>query len=180
MGDGGVLITADAALRDRARALRDYGQSAKYVHDHRGLNSRLDELHAAILRRASLPRLAVWTVRRREIAGALLDGIANPRVRTQPAPAGSASVWHLFPVLVDDREAFRRYLEAGGIHTGIHYPRLITEQDALREHGAYEIVGELANAARFAAAEVSLPIHPYLTAGEVERVIDLVNAWSPP
>lgn len=180
LGDGGVLVTGDGAIGDRARALRDYGQCAKYVHDHLGLNSRLDELHAAILRRASLPRLEAWTARRREIAGALLQGIANPRVRPVPAPEGSASVWHLFPVLVDDREAFRRHLEAGGVQTGIHYPRLIPEQNALREHGAYEIVGELRNATIFAASEVSLPIHPYLTVGEVDRMIELVNAWSPP
>lgn len=180
LGDGGVLVTDDAAIRDRARSLRDYGQTAKYVHDHRGLNSRLDEMQAAILRRASLPHLATWTARRREIAGAFLRGIANPRVRPVPPPDGSASVWHLFPVLVDDREAFRRHLEAGGVRSGVHYPRLITEQKALGGHGAREIVGELCNAARFAASEVSLPIHPYLTPAEVERIVELVNGWSPP
>jgi dTDP-3-amino-3,4,6-trideoxy-alpha-D-glucose transaminase len=160
--------------------LRDYGQTAKYVHDHRGLNSRLDEIHAAILRRASLPHLATWTVRRREIARAFLRGIANPRVRPVPPPDGSASVWHIFPVLVDDREAFRRHLEAAGVRSGVHYPRLITEQRALGGHGAHEIVGELCNAARFAAKEVSLPIHPHLTPAEVERIVELVNGWSPP
>ena len=180
MGDGGALFTDDAAIRDRSRALRDYGQSAKYVHDHRGLNSRLDEIQASILRRASLPRLEAWLARRRQIALSLLDGIVNPRVRPVPVPDGSSSAWHLFPVLVDDRNAFRRHLEAGGVHTGIHYPRLITEQRALAAHRAHEVCGELRNAAIFSRSEVSLPIHPYLTPGEVERIVDLVNAWSPP
>jgi dTDP-3-amino-3,4,6-trideoxy-alpha-D-glucose transaminase len=180
LGDGGVLLTGDEVIGDRARALRDYGQSAKYVHDHRGLNSRLDEMHAAILRRASLPRLAAWTAARRAIAAAFLQGIRIPCVRPVPTPHGSSSVWHLFPVLVDDRDGFRRHLERGGIRTGIHYPRLITEQKALAHGPPCEIVGELRNAAAFAASEVSLPIHPYLEAEEVERIIDRVNAWSPP
>jgi dTDP-3-amino-3,4,6-trideoxy-alpha-D-glucose transaminase len=180
MGDGGVVITGGEAIQNRSRALGDYGQTAKYVHDHRGLNSRLDELQAAILRRASLPRLEGWTARRREIAGTYLRGIVNPCVRPVAAPAGSASVWHLFPVLVDDREAFRRHLEAGGVHSGVHYPRLITEQRALTDGADFEVAGDLHNAAAFAASEVSLPIHPYLTSGEVERIIELVEGWSPP
>ena len=83
------------------RALRDYGQTAKYRHDFIGYNSRLDELQAAFLRRACLPRLERWTARRREIAAAYLKGIKNPAVRLPDPPEGSEPSWHLFPVWID-------------------------------------------------------------------------------
>jgi dTDP-3-amino-3,4,6-trideoxy-alpha-D-glucose transaminase len=178
LGDGGAVATDDPALAARCRSLRDYGQSAKYVHEVLGMNSRLDELHAAVLARAFLPRLPRWTARRREIAGAYAAGIENPRVRPVGAPAGSEGVAHLFPVRVPaaERDAFVAHLRARGVLAGIHYPRLVPEQRALPP-GAFEVRGSLARAAALAAAEVSLPIHPYLEDAEVARVLDAVNGW---
>ena len=89
MGDGGAILCRDAELDARVRALRDYGQTAKYRHDLIGYNSRLDELQAAFLRRACLPRLKRWSARRREIAAAYLKGIQNPAVRLPNPPKGS-------------------------------------------------------------------------------------------
>jgi dTDP-3-amino-3,4,6-trideoxy-alpha-D-glucose transaminase len=179
MGDGGALLTADAALAAEARSLRDYGQTAKYVHARLGMNSRLDELHAAILRSALLPRLPAHTRRRAEIAAAYRRGIAHRALALPPVPEGSQSVWHLFPVLVDGaRDAFMAHLGSAGIGSGVHYPTLIPDQPAF-SGVPHERKGSLERALRFAQSEVSLPIHPYLTDEQVERVIAACNSWKP-
>jgi dTDP-3-amino-3,4,6-trideoxy-alpha-D-glucose transaminase len=178
IGDGGALFTDDRELDRRCRALRDYGQTQKYVHDVPGLNSRLDELHAAVLLRAFLPRLAGWTERRRQIAQTYLAGIRHPQIRPLPAPANSRSVWHLFPTHVPAarRDTLMAYLREAGIGSAVHYPRLIPDQGALAG-ATYQVLGDLRRAKDLAECELSLPIHPYLTDEEVGRVIDAVNAW---
>ena len=180
MGDGGALLSRDATVAAAAQSLRDYGQTAKYVHARLGMNSRLDELHAAILRSALLPRLPKWTGRRIAIAQAYRRAIANRALALPPVPEGSASVWHLFPVLIvaGAREAFMAHLDRAGIATGIHYPTLIVDQPAFAGV-RFECQEPLPRARRFASSEVSLPIHPYLTDEQVERVIAACNAWKP-
>ncbi len=168
MGDGGAVLCRDAALDARVRALRDYGQTAKYRHDVIGYNSRLDELQAAFLRRACLPRLERWTARRREIAAAYLRGIRNPAVRLPNPPEGSEPSWHLFPIWMDP--ARRRHFG------GLHYPIAIPDQKAMRDV-AFEAPGGYENARRLCASEVSLPIHPYLNDAEVAEVIAAVNSF---
>jgi dTDP-4-amino-4,6-dideoxygalactose transaminase len=168
MGDGGAILCRDPALDARVRALRDYGQTAKYRHDVIGYNSRLDELQAAFLRRACLPRLKRWTARRREIAAAYLEGIENPAVRRPSPPKGSEPSWHLFPVWIDPRLARS--------HFGVHYPIAIPDQKALRGV-PFEAPGDYENARRLCASEVSLPIHPYLDDAEVAEVIGAVNSF---
>jgi dTDP-3-amino-3,4,6-trideoxy-alpha-D-glucose transaminase len=179
IGDGGALLTDDAELADRFRSLRDYGQSSKYVHSTIGMNSRLDELHAAVLRSAMLPRLPGWTERRRSIARRYQDEMVHKGVTVVKEPKSAESVWHLFPVLVaaDRRHDFMTYLSSCKVQTGIHYPRLIPDQEAMREVPGMDVVGDLDRARRFAAEEVSLPIHPYLSDDEVDTVIKAVNAW---
>jgi dTDP-3-amino-3,4,6-trideoxy-alpha-D-glucose transaminase len=180
LGDGGAVLTADPVIAERAAVLRHYGQTAHYEYRLVGLNSRLDELHAAVLRTAMLPRLAGWNDRRRRIARRLRAEIEHPRIALPPVPDGSCSCWHLFPVLVapELRESFQEHLRAMGIASGRHYPRLITEQPALRNAGAVEVAGTLANAQRFAAGEVSLPVHPFLDEEEVSRIVTACNSWS--
>jgi dTDP-3-amino-3,4,6-trideoxy-alpha-D-glucose transaminase len=179
LGDGGAVLTDDDALRASSAALRNYGQSRRYVHDRLGLNSRLDELHAAVLETAFLPRLDAWTDRRRQVAARYLAGIRHAGVRL-PAPAPRAEpVWHLFPTLVapDKRDALQAHLRAAGVETAVHYPRLMPDQEALAGVD-FEVVGELRRAKEFADGEVSLPIHPYLSDEEIDRVVAAVNAWS--
>jgi len=178
MGDGGGGIGIDTSLKSVCASLRNYGQSARYVHDRLGLNSRLDELHAAILGSAFLPRLAHWTQRRREIATRYCSGITHQAVRVLLPPTGGSSVWHLFPVCVAaaQRDAFQAHLEQRGVQTGIHYPKLIPDQAALRAV-AYEVHGSLDNARTIAGSQVSLPIHPYLADAEIDYVIRAVNDW---
>ncbi len=181
MGDGGAVLTRSAERAEAARALRHYGQSATYVHGVLGLNSRLDELHAAILLDALLPRLADWTARRRQIATHYEAGLENRWLATPPKPPKRSSAWHLFPILVapGKRASFVRHLEERGVATGVHYPRLIPEQRALRRYGRFQVATDLENARRFAADEVSLPIHPFLTDQELDHVVASCNEWRP-
>ncbi len=177
MGDGGAILSASAELVQRAKAMGDYGQTAKYAHDHLGMNSRLDELQAAILRDAFLPQLGNFTKRRLEIATRYRREIRNAALELPAQPAESDSVWHLFPVLVrGDPEAFRAHLKRQGIHSGRHYPRLIPEQRALRAQ-AHEVMSPLRLADSFARREVSLPIHSFLEEPDVERVIHACESW---
>jgi dTDP-4-amino-4,6-dideoxygalactose transaminase len=179
MGDGGALLTRDDRVAVEARSLRDYGQTAKYVHARLGMNSRLDELQAAILRSALLPRLPQFTERRQAIARTYRDAIDNAQLTLPPVPAGSTSVWHLFPVLVEgSRDAFMAHLDQAGIGSGIHYPTLIPDQQAFADV-RFESRDALVRARRFANAEVSLPIHPYMSDQQVKRVIDACNTWQP-
>jgi dTDP-4-amino-4,6-dideoxygalactose transaminase len=180
IGDGGALVTDDAELAERARALRNYGQSSRYVHDHFGQNSRLDELQARILSDALLPRLPRWTFRRAAVAAAYCQRIANPALDLPPF-THPGSVWHLYPVVVSrgERAAFQAHLEARGVQSAVHYPRVIPDQAALRSYGRLEIMGPLERARALAAREVSLPIHPYLTDAEIDTVVEACNGWSP-
>lgn len=179
LGDGGALLTDDERLREQFRTLRDYGQSAKYVHSQLGMNSRLDELHAAVLRQAMLPRLAGWTERRREIADRYLKGIQSKVLTVIQPPEGGESVWHLFGLRVLDgrRDELASHLHGLHIHSGVHYPHLIPQQEAMTLHGQMKISSPMRVAADFAAQELSLPIHPFLADAEVDRVIEAVNDW---
>lgn len=179
LGDGGAVLTDSETLASGARSLRNYGQSAQYVHDNVGLNSRLDELQAAILREAMLPRLAEWTQRRRATAERYLAAIEHKSIELPKPAEGSESAWHLFPVLVDPskRDALMAHLRAKGIGTGVHYPTLIPDQKAMKEYGRFEVRGTLSRARRFAGGEVSLPIHPFLRDDEVTHVIEACNGW---
>ena len=178
LGDGGAILTDDGEFDRLVRVLRDYGQSAKYRHDEIGYNSRLDELHAAILNRVYLPALQGWTTRRREIAARYRAGIRHERVACLPAPPRSESAEHLFPVLVPEgsKARFLAYMRSKDILCGEHYPVVIPQQRAMGQ-AKYEIATPLETAVRIAGSEVSLPIHPYLTDGEVECVIDASNEW---
>jgi dTDP-4-amino-4,6-dideoxygalactose transaminase len=171
LGDGGALLTNEARVASCARALRNYGQSDLYLHDELGLNSRLDELHAAVLSDALLPNLRRWTETRREIAARYLREL-HPIRTIKPAPSAEP-VWHLFPIFVDptERDKTRERLLGCGIASGVHYPRLIPDQPAMQSSISYEVAIEPSNARRLAASEISLPIHPFLEENEVEVVV---------
>jgi dTDP-3-amino-3,4,6-trideoxy-alpha-D-glucose transaminase len=176
-GDGGAILTSDPKLANGAHQLRDYGQSAKYRHEFIGYNSRLDELQATLLGRVLLPRLAGWIERRREIARMYLAGLSHNGITPFDPPANSESSWHLFPAAVapERKAAFLAYMKSRGIAAGEHYPIAIPDQPAMatrvfEDHGCR-------TARQLCAAEVSLPIHPYLTNEEVQYAIDACNKW---
>ena len=171
MGDGGVLLTSDEAIAERARGLRNYGQAAQYEHVELGLNSRLDELQAAVLRSAMLPRLDRWLARRTEIASRYTEALSEGSLRPVVA-GGGRSAHHLFPVRVldQDPQALREHILQRGVSVGRHYPLICPDQPAVRGLGT--IIGDLAIARQLAERELSLPIHPYLEDQEVEAVVE--------
>jgi dTDP-4-amino-4,6-dideoxygalactose transaminase len=170
LGDGGVVLSNDGAIAQRARMLRDYGQVARYEHVELGLNSRLDELQAAILRTALLPRVDAWLSRRGEIA-ARYDEALDPRTLRPVTASGGHSAHHLYPVEVvaGDPERLAAGLRARGVAVGRHYPTLCPDQPAAA--GLGRTLGSLPVARRLARNELSLPIHPYLDREQLELVI---------
>ena len=179
LGDGGAILTNDPDLASTCRQWRDYGQSAKYEHTVAGMNSRLDEWHAAILADAMLPRLDTATARRRAIAARYLAQLRSDHVQPLPVPPGSESVWHLFPVRVrEDRPALLAHLAAHGVQSAVHYPAIIPDQPAMAAE-AHEVASPLENARRLTREVLSLPVHPWLTDEQVETVVRAVNSWHP-
>jgi dTDP-4-amino-4,6-dideoxygalactose transaminase len=178
MGDGGAVLTADPDLARHVRVLRDYGQSAKDLHSTVGYNSRLDEIHAAFLRRVGLRWLPKWTAARCHNASAYVAGISNPAITVRGVPHGARSSWHLFPVWVapERRPNFMRWLNDGGIVCAVHYPTPIPEQPVMAGL-PFEMATDIPVARRLCRSEVTLPVHPYLTGAEVAQVIETCNAW---
>ena len=173
LGDGGAVVTNDVAIAERIRRLRQYGWESKYrVVEEGGMNSRLDELQAAVLE-AKLVHLDAENAGRRARAAAYSDGIRNERL-VVPRRGGEDDVVHLFVVRCAEREALRTHLAANGIRTDIHYPIPDHRQPAL----ASRYAGLDLPATEALAAEVlTLPAHPALTEEEARRVIDACNGF---
>jgi dTDP-3-amino-3,4,6-trideoxy-alpha-D-glucose transaminase len=175
LGDGGAVVTRDAALAERIKRLRNGGQSDRYHHQEPGVNSRLDEIQAAILR-ARLPFLDGWTRRRRALAADYRRLLAGTQVRVPPE-FDSGHVYHLFPVLVsgDDRRrsAMQHHLRTAGIDTLVHYPIAIPDQPAFA--GAASVCPR---AAAVCSRLLSLPLHHALDAAAVVAVADAVRSVS--
>ncbi|WP_413250406.1 DegT/DnrJ/EryC1/StrS family aminotransferase [Sinomonas flava] len=174
-GDAGAVTTNDGILADEVRLLSAHGSRTKYVHERVGVNSRLDALQAVVLR-AKLRRLEAWNVRRRaaaELYGQLLAGV--PGLVVPRSMAGNEDVWHLYVVRVlgeGRRESVQATLGAAGIATGVHYPTPVHLTPAFRFLGYGAGTFPVAEAA--ASQILSLPMHPHLTAEQVERVAGAV------
>jgi dTDP-3-amino-3,4,6-trideoxy-alpha-D-glucose transaminase len=171
LGDGGAVCTDDEVLAARIRRLRNLGQRAKGEHVELGYNERLDGLQAALLRK-KLPHLDRWNDARREYAGRYRDLLGGV-VRTVEETPRSPSVHHLFPVRVEDRDAFAAALTERGIESGVHYAPAVHGHAAWQDYGIRH--GELPVAEAWAAQELSLPMHPHMTVSEIERVTDAVH-----
>lgn len=171
LGDGGALVTGDAALAERLRALRQYGWAGKYrVGIPGGRNSRLDELQAAILE-LRLRALDADNARRRAIVRAYDDALAGGAVRPLAGRGGEDDVGHLYVVRCRDRDALKAGLAAAGIDSDVHYPIPDHRQPAWADAAVC-----LAHTERACAELLTLPCHPALTDAEVARVIDTVRA----
>ena len=173
-GDGGMVVTDDAELAERVRLLRQYGWRQRYVSEMAGLNSRLDELQAAILR-VKLRYLDEWNERRRALAArydALLagSGVVTPAVRE-----GCQHVYHLYVVRSQRRDALQAHLKAQGIGTIVHYPLAVHQQPAYADVAIGP--GGLAETERAAAEVLSLPLYPEMPDEHVERVAAAVRAF---
>ena len=172
LGDGGAVTTDDDALADRLRRLRNGGQTRQYRHVEFGVNTRLDEIQAAILR-VRLARLPVWTTRRRALARAYRDGLGHAAIAI-PVERDPGHVYHLFPVLTARREAFQAHLKTHGIGTLVHYPLAIPQQAAFQGAAG----GPWPVAERVAAEVCSIPLNPSLTDDEQRRVIAAIQSWT--
>jgi dTDP-3-amino-3,4,6-trideoxy-alpha-D-glucose transaminase len=165
LGDGGALATTDAAIAERAKRLRNGGQTDRYHHGEFGVNSRLDEIQAAILR-ARLTLLPGWTEARRALAAEYRRTLRAASAIVLPPELDPGHVYHLFPVLSADREAVRAQLTSSGVETLIHYPVPIPRQPAV----AAERPSECPMADRVCGQVFSLPLHPHLPPEAVHRV----------
>jgi dTDP-4-amino-4,6-dideoxygalactose transaminase len=174
-GDGGAIITESEQLATRAKVIRNYGQEKRYHHREFGVNSRLDELQAAILS-VRLGWLDRWNARRQAIARRYHAGIHNPRIKLLSRPTNPEShVYHLFVVRCVDRDLLAIFLKEQGIETLSHYPIAIHQQTCGRDL-KLDPAG-LPNAERHASECLSIPCHPHLTDVEVERVITALNRF---
>ena len=173
LGDGGAVITSDAAIARKIKRLRNGGQTDKYHHLEFGVNTRLDEMQAGILR-ARLPLLSRWTAARRKLAGAYRAQLDGARI-TVPPECDRGHVYHLFPVLVDNRVAFQAHLVSEGVGTLVHYPVAIPRQPAMAD--LPPAVCPVAD--RVASQVVSLPLHPALSASDQAFVSAAVQRWRP-
>ena len=173
LGDGGAVLTRDTQLAARIRRLRNGGQSSRYHHDEPGVNSRLDELQAAVLR-ARLPLLQQWTEKRRAIAARYRSALTNGALRV-PREFDAGHVYHLFPVLTDARDAFQAHMLDRGIQTLIHYPVAIPRQPALAKTSP----AMCPVADQVCSQVVSLPMYPGLADSAVKAVVEAAAAFRP-
>ncbi len=164
LGDAGAVTTADRSLAERVRRLRNGGQTDRYHHTELGVNSRLDEIQAAVLR-ARLLWLPRWTQERRTLAAAYRLQLASAALSVPPE-CDPGHVYHLFPVLSADRSALQLHLRARGVETLSHYPVPISRQPAL----ASQQPAECPVTDRVCAQVLSLPLHHNLTRQTVEEV----------
>jgi dTDP-4-amino-4,6-dideoxygalactose transaminase len=173
-GDGGMIVTRDAALDKKLRMLRVHGTERRYYHDLHGYNSRLDEIQAAMLR-VKLPRLAAWNQRRDQIARRYNAGLAGlPLERPQTAP-GNTHVFHVYAVLTDSRDALQAHLAQHGVATLIYYPKPLHLQTVYAGLGFRE--GDFPVAESVSKRILPLPMYPELTDAQVDHVIDAVRAF---
>lgn len=167
LGDGGMIVTGDDRVAELARQWRNLGQRSKGEHVIAGFNERLDTLHAAALS-VKLPHLDGWNESRREAAGFYRE-LLDRSIPILPDRPAAESVWHLFPVLVDERERVAAALSERGIGTGVHYAPAVHRQPTwAADHPA----GTFPAAERWAAQELSMPMFAGLERDEVWRVAE--------
>jgi len=171
-GDAGALTTNDAALAEKVRMMRNYGQRVKYEHVYLAWNRRMDTIQAAVLR-VKLRRLDAWNESRRRIASTYGELLASSSAMLPQAAPEVEHVYHLYVVQVDDRERVIAELAQRGVGTGIHYPTPIHLQEAYRERGYRPGAFPVTEAA--AKRVLSLPMYPELAESDVRRVADALN-----
>lgn len=170
LGDAGAVTTSDAALAQTIKEIANYGCKKKYVNQYKGVNSRLDEIQAAVLRE-KLKRIAQDNNRRIEIASKYYSGINNDLIRLSAKSSEGENVYHIFPVFTSKRDELQKYLIENNIETLIHYPIPVHKQEAYKEFNelSFPITEKLAN------EELSIPLNISMSDEEVEAVIKIIN-----
>ncbi len=172
LGDAGAVTTNDEDLAKAIRSLANYGSQKKYVFQYCGRNSRLDEIQAAILD-VKLKHLDEDIALRKEVAKKYIAGITNSKITLPKIFDWSQHVFHIFPILCEQRGKLQEYLTSKGIGTNIHYPIPPHKQECYKEWNSISLpVTE-----KIHAHELSLPMSPCLTDEEVDFVINTINKW---
>lgn len=172
LGDGGAVVTSDEELARVVRSIANYGSEKKYVHRYKGVNSRLDEIQAAVLS-LKLGRLDRDNEERRKQARYYMEHLKNPLVRVPEVSRWEEHVFHIFPVFCEERDRLQAFLLEEGIRTLIHYPIPPHRQQALSEYAHLNLpVTE-----QIHREELSLPLYPQLTEKELDCIIDAVNRF---
>lgn len=172
LGDGGCVTTNDDTLAATIRALRNYGSHKKYCNLYKGINSRLDEIQAAILD-TKLPYLDRDNDRRRIISKYYRENIKNKKIILPNTYNEKSHVWHVFAVRTQQRDKLQEYLKDNNIQTLIHYPTPPHKQVAYKEWNnlSFPITEEIHNTI------LSLPIYPVMSDLEIEKVVEVINAF---
>lgn len=172
-GEAGALVTQNEAVAEKIRMIRDHGQAQKYYHEMEGYNGRLDAIQAGVLR-IKLKHLADWTMSRRENAryyDTCLSGLSAVTIPRQADYA--ASVYHLYVILVDDRDGLQEFLSGRNIATGLHYPLPLHLQEAYGHLGYKE--GAFPVTEQVSKRLVSLPMFPELTRAQIDYVAQSIR-----
>ncbi|MEZ4751288.1 MAG: DegT/DnrJ/EryC1/StrS family aminotransferase [Bdellovibrionota bacterium] len=174
-GDAGALLSKNSDIVARARALSNHGGAQKYQHDEFGYNSRLDNLQAAFLN-IKLNRIDEWNAKRRQVAVWYNQYLAEiPYLSLPVENINAQSVYHLYVVLVEDREKFQSFLANRGIQTGVHYPKALHQQPAVQKY--LGDLGQFPNAEKVAAHGVSLPMGPTVTEEDVFYISEVIREY---
>lgn len=174
LGDAGAVTTNDENLAKTIRALANYGSNKKYINIYQGLNSRMDEIHAAVLD-VKLKYIDKENSRRKEIAEEYIAGIKNPAIILPKNPSNfSENVWHIFIIRTENRERLQSYLTDNGVQTLIHYPIPPHLQKAYKQlnHLSFPITEKIHREV------LSLPISPVMSEEDVQAVIHLLNVFN--
>lgn len=172
LGDAGAVTTNDEALAQTIRSLANYGSSKKYVFKYTGRNSRLDEIQAAVLD-VKLKHLDEDVGIRKSVAKHYIEGIKNPKIILPRVFDWNQHVFHLFPIMCEQREELQKYLTEKGIGTNIHYPIPPHKQECYKDwNDIFLPVTE-----RIHECELSLPMSPCLTHEQIDYVIETINLW---
>lgn len=172
LGDAGAVVTDNEEIANMVRALSNYGSVKKYHHIYKGINSRLDEVQAGLLR-IKLKHLDEYTVDRQKTAQKYLDGIKNDKITLPKVGNDRTHVWHVFAIRCKSRDDLQKYLENNGISTVIHYPISIAKQEAYKDDN----LEDLEFAKIIADEELSLPLYYGMSDEEVNYVIEVLNKY---
>jgi len=174
LGDGGALCTKSQDMAAQVRALGNYGSYQKYMHTYKGVNSRLDELQAALLE-VKLTHLDRWHADRCRIAQRYLSEIKNPKIHLPHTDADRVHAWHIFAILTEDRDALKSHLEENGVSYQVHYPVAMHLHEAYKDLGYH--AGDFPVAEQNAREELSLPMYYGMTDTQISHVIDVLNRF---